>query len=105
MKKRCVYSYPDGKRCIIDNLSEDRDMCTDHVLLTQIKKDKKKNDAKRDWSKRPSRAKPKVEIVRKSWVYIDDSVYDHTAPWKCSLDKCGICAEKPTYEEYMRSKM
>lgn len=31
-------------------------------------------------------------------------VYDHTAPWKCSLLKCKVCSKKPTYYEYMKNK-
>jgi hypothetical protein len=30
--------------------------------------------------------------------------YDHTAPWSCSLEGCGLCARKPSYEEYMGAK-
>lgn len=42
---KCAWEYPDGERCIIE-LSDDRTMCTDHRILTQMKKDKNKEAAR-----------------------------------------------------------
>lgn len=42
---RCVWRYPDGEQCIVE-LSDDRDMCTDHRILTQMIKDKNKEAAR-----------------------------------------------------------
>lgn len=110
---RCRYIYTDGVRCIMDGAFKNRRrMCEEHNLMTQMKEDKAKNDAKRDRpitlaEGRPSRAKPKVEPtleVKQKPRYEEVVSYDHTAPWKCGLKGCDICKDKPTYNEYMKGK-
>lgn len=30
---------------------------------------------------------------------------DHTAPWRCSLEVCEVCVDKPTYEEWVACRV
>lgn len=106
---RCIYRYKDNEQCIIDHLPPGRTMCTDHALLTRRAEEKAKNDAKRNRPNslaegRASRAKPVVEKTEHVERWDEHFLYDHTAPWRCSLQECEKCKDKPTYRDYFKEK-
>jgi hypothetical protein len=103
---QCQYFYHDNAQCELKAGRNKRNMCPSHNLITQRKEDKRKNDAKRDWTiagGRPSRAKKQNhkpgQQQEEAPVY-----YDHTTPWRCGLTGCRTCKDKPSYEEYFRKK-
>jgi hypothetical protein len=35
----------------------------------------------------------------------DEVIYDHTTPWRCGDRWCVRCANKPSYDHYMRDRV
>lgn len=104
---QCQYRYKDQEQCIIKNLPPGKIMCPDHVLITQMAKDDAKyyqRHKKRIEENRPSRAKPKVEKVDEKSKEDNPIYYDHTAPWRCGQSGCESCKNKPSYDDWVRSK-
>lgn len=84
---RCCYMYDGGSRCVYEGRLADGRCAAHRDSLLRERRERKQREDKR---RTQAPALPRQL----------DHVHDHTAPWKCTLDGCARCAEKPTFESW-----
>lgn len=114
---RCAHTYPDGARCVWEG---DKPMCEAHNLINRTvqKKALKQAAAREEVAKRgvpeairrpvrkrerfsqPSRVQSAREVLDRRALPPAHEFVDHSAPWRCVVDGCEECEDKPTYEKW-----